>query len=163
MGPPSIETVHGMRVVGMRRAMSFAAMPVRELWKGFRLRVGEIGDRVSEDFVSMRVFDPPLRGAPGVDARFEQWAAVAVGEGSEVPPGMEAHTLAGGTYAVFTYRGRASDFGAAARFIFGEWLPGSDFELDDREHFEILGPTYRPDDPNATEQVWIPVRRRGPG
>jgi AraC family transcriptional regulator len=71
---------------------------------------------------------------------------------------MDSHTLEGGPYAVFTYRGRADAFASAARYIYGTWLPGSDYELADREFFEVLGPSYRPDDPEASERIWIPVR-----
>lgn len=160
IGAPEIESLHAMRVVGIHRTMSFADPAMRELWQAFRPRTKEIGGRASEDFVSVRVFERPVKGAPTLESRFEQWAAVEVTHFGEVPEGMDSHTLGGGPYVRFTYRGRASDFAMAARYIYGEWLPASDYEVDDREHVEILGPAYRPDDPHATEKVWIPVRRR---
>lgn len=162
-GPPKIERLETMRVVGIHRPMSFGGAEMRELWGAFRPRVREILGRAHEGFVSMRVFEKPLSDAPGPGVRFEQWAAVEVTQSSQVPRGMDLHTLAGGRYAVFRYRGRASDFDRAGAYIYREWLPDSPYELDHREHFEILGPAYRPDDPHATEEVWIPVRRRGTG
>lgn len=44
------------------------------------------------------------------------------------------------------------------RYIFGTWLPASGYVLDDRPHFEVLGPGYRPDDPEAEEDIFIPIR-----
>lgn len=158
---PSIEVFDGMTVVGIHRAMSFAEPRMRELWQSFRLRVEEVGVRSSDDFISMRVYDEPVGVAPAPGSRFEQWAAVQVDASSEAPTGMDSHTLAGGQYAVFTYRGRADAFGDAARYIYGEWLPRSDYELADREFFEVLGPSYRPDDPEASERIWIPIQPRG--
>lgn len=160
IGSPTIETLDSMKVAGIHRSMSFADPAMRELWQAFRPRANEIPSRASEDFVSLRVFEQPVRGAPTLESRFEQWAAVEVTQFNDLPQGIDSHVLGGGMYALFTYRGRASDFATAARYIYGEWLPGSDYEVDDREFFEILGPAYRPDDPHATEKVWIPVRLR---
>ena len=138
--------------------MSLAEPAMGALWRAFRPRVGEVGNRASDSFISMRVFEGPVGSAPDPGARFRQWAAVEVDGPGEVPDGMDAHTLAGGLYAVFTYRGRADAFEEAGRYIYGEWLPGSRYELADREFFEVLPSSYRPDDPEATETVWIPIR-----
>lgn len=161
--PPRIESGREKKLVGMRRPMSLdggqmAMERVRALWRDFRYRVSEIEARVGSDFVSMRVYEEPLSSAPSPDASFEQWAAVEVSEFGDQLAGMARHTVSGGLYAVFIHRGPAKAFGETARFIYGEWLPRSDYELDHREHFEVLGPSYRPDDPEATEEVWIPVR-----
>jgi AraC family transcriptional regulator len=42
--------------------------------------------------------------------------------------------------------------------IFQEWLPRSGFEVDSREHFELLEDGYSPVNSEATEEVWIPIR-----
>lgn len=89
---------------------------------------------------------------------FEQWAAVEVENWGVLPEGMEALLLPGGPYAVFIYRGIPAHFSRLAQYIFGHWLPQSTFALDDRPHFEIMGEDYRPDDPNAEEEVWIPLK-----
>jgi AraC family transcriptional regulator len=91
------------------------------------------------------------------DATFEKWGAAEVTSFSSMPEGMESYTLLGGKYAVFLHKGPASDT-KIFRYIFGVWLPRSKWELDDREHFELLPPGYRPDDPNAEEEVWVPLR-----
>jgi AraC family transcriptional regulator len=75
--------------------------------------------------------------------------------GGGIPEGMETYYLKGGLYAVFAHRG-----GDPAIFdhIYGEWLPASDFDLDNRPHFEVLDARYRHSDPEASEEIWIPVR-----
>jgi AraC family transcriptional regulator len=40
-------------------------------------------------------------------------------------------------------------------------LPNSAYELDDREHFELLGEKYKNNDPNSEEEIWIPIRPKG--
>ncbi|WP_419659877.1 GyrI-like domain-containing protein [Desulfosarcina variabilis] len=44
--------------------------------------------------------------------------------------------------------------------IFGQWLPNASYSLDNREHFEILPAGYSPVDPNATEEIWVPVKQK---
>jgi AraC family transcriptional regulator len=155
---PRIEVFPGMTVVGMHRAMSFVDPSIRELWQAFRPRVQEIEHRASGEFISMRIYHAPVEPTSLPTSRFEQWAAVEVDAPGELPVGMESHRVAGGRYAVFEFQGPADAFGGAARHIYGEWLPGSGYELANREFFEVLPPSYRPDDPQATETVWIPIR-----
>ncbi|MEO0528391.1 MAG: GyrI-like domain-containing protein, partial [Bacteroidota bacterium] len=75
------------------------------------------------------------------------------------PMGMETYTISGGTYAVFVHKGPASTFGNTMGYIFNVWMPKSGYRLDGREHFEILTETYRPNDPDAKEEVWVPVMK----
>jgi AraC family transcriptional regulator len=90
----------------------------------------------------------------------ENWnSSAAKGEKEErravVPEGMEVFELKGGMYAVFVHQGSDPTI---FDHIYGEWLPSSDFELDDRPHFEVLDAQYRHSDPEASEEIWIPVR-----
>lgn len=129
------------------------------LWGNFMPRRNEITNRLGKDFYSVQIFEAGL----GVrsftpQTKFDKWAAVEVSDFSNVPTGMDFHELSGGEYAVFIHRGLPSDFPKTAKYIFGEWLPNSEYELDDREHFEIMGEDYRPNDPNATEEVWVPIK-----
>lgn len=158
---PVIEVADGMALVGIHRPMSFTEPMMRELWQEFRARVKDVKGRTSDSFISMRIHDEPVGAVPAPGSKFEQWAAVEVDPSAEVPHGMHSHGLPGGLYAVFTYRGRADAFADAARHIYGNWLPRSEFELADREFFEVLGPSYRPDDPEASETIWIPIQERG--
>ena len=72
---------------------------------------------------------------------------------------METFSLAGGLYAVFDYKGSSND-PSIFQFIFGTWLPSSDYVLDDRPHFEVLGDKYKNNDPNSEEEIWIPIRQK---
>lgn len=128
----------------------------RELWSTFMPRRGEVPNRVASSFVSVNVYAPG--GPPAPDTEFEKWAAVEVEPDTEPPEGMETLELAGGTYAVFIHRGPASAAPRTMQHIFGVWLPASGRQLDARPHFEVLPADYRPEDPDAEEEVWIPVR-----
>jgi AraC family transcriptional regulator len=70
---------------------------------------------------------------------------------------MAIFTLAGGLYAVFDYKGSSNDY-SIFQYIFGTWIPDSNYLLDDRPHFEVLGEKYRNADPNSEEEISIPIR-----
>ena len=88
---------------------------------------------------------------------FEKWAAVEVSDFSNVPDGMKTFLLKGGLYAIFVHKGSSTD-NSTFDFIYSTWLPNSDYILDNRPHFEILGKKYRNNDPSSEEEIWIPVR-----
>ena len=77
-----------------------------------------------------------------------------------IPAGMNPFLLKGGLYAVFVHRGPASSGEKTFRYIFGIWLPASEYVIDDRPHFEILGEKYKHDDPDSEEEIWIPVKHK---
>jgi AraC family transcriptional regulator len=95
-----------------------------------------------------------------VETEFEKWAAVEVSQLDAIPKGMKSLSLPGGQYAVFIYKGKASDAGSFFRGIYAGWLPESGYRLDNtRPHFEILGEKYKNEDPESEEEVWIPISK----
>ena len=68
-------------------------------------------------------------------------------------------TLNPGSYAVFDYKGLNTDTQIFI-YIFKEWLPNSDYELDERPHFEILGNKYKNGNPESEEEIWIPIKQK---
>jgi AraC family transcriptional regulator len=72
---------------------------------------------------------------------------------------METFNLNCGEYAVFDYQGLSND-NSIFQYIYRKWLPNSNYKLENRSHFEVLGENYRNNDPNSKEQIWIPIKRR---
>lgn len=150
-------------LVGMRVTMSRARDATPDLWRSFMPRRLEIEDATGEALFSVQSFSGVVAFESfTADTEFEKWAAVAVRAGAAVPDGMESFLLRGGHYAVFDHQGPPREFPKTLRYIFAEWLPQAEWQLDDREHFEVLQPGWRADDPEASEEVWIPVRRSEP-
>jgi len=81
---------------------------------------------------------------------------VAVEEASAISDQMETMTIPEGWYAVFYYKGPGGDPGIF-KYIFNQWLPSSEYRLDQRPHFEILGEKYKNGHPDSEEEIWIPV------
>ena len=119
----------------------------------------EISKPISNNLISMQVYKPTYFTEFNPATEFEKWAAIEVSDYNNVPEDLETFTLTGGLYAVFDYRGLSTD-SSIFQYIFGTWLPNSDYLLDNRPHFEILGDKYKNDDPTSEEEIWIPVRQK---
>lgn len=154
---PRFMTTPGKKLVGIRLSMSLAANRTGELWQNLMPRRNNIANRVGADLISMSVYPTDYFNRFKPDKPFEKWAAVEVNEFKHVPDGMETFELPGGLYAVFHYQGPGNDPSIFSH-IFGSWLPASGCIIDDRPHFEILGENYKVMDPNAEEEIWIPVK-----
>ena len=87
---------------------------------------------------------------------FKKHALVEVLNLENVPEEMESFTLPKGKYAIFTFKGYVPNQ-ANFEYIFSEWLPNSEFNLDDRPHFDILSEKIQQKSNDAFQEVWIPI------
>jgi len=156
---PRIETLQGKKLAGIRLTMSLANNKTGELWKTFMPRRREITNNLSNDLISMTIYSPNHFAGFKPTNEFEKWAAIEVSDFKNIPVGMEPFTLKGGLYAVFHYKGSSADM-SIFQYIFGSWIPKSDYHLDNRPHFEILGEKYKNADPDSEEEIWIPVKKK---
>ena len=158
---PGIETITTKKLVGKRIRTNLTNNRTFELWQSFMPKRKEIQNVVGTDLISMQIYDNQLDFndfTPGTE--YEKWAAVEVSDFPVIPDGMESFTLSGGLYAVFIYKGNPADFSSTWLYIFRTWLPNSEYLLDNRPHFEILGEKFKGDDPGSEEEVWIPVKKK---
>jgi AraC family transcriptional regulator len=156
---PRIETLTEKKLVGKHMKMSLSNNKTAELWRSFMPRRKEIKNNLTTELFSMQVYDQSFDFENfNLDAPFEKWAAIEVPNFDAIPVGMETYTLPGGLYAVFIHKGAASTGPKTFQYIFGIWLPRSEYEIDNRPHFEILGDKYKNEDPASEEEVWIPIK-----
>jgi AraC family transcriptional regulator len=147
-------------LVGKKLSMSFAANRTFELWRSFMPQLSKIKNRVGLELYSVEIYPQDFFKEFHPTVEFEKWAAVEVTEINSVPPEMEKLIIQSGMYAVFIHRGPASAGPETYNYIFGTWLPGSDYILDNRPHFALMGEKYKNDDPESEEEIWIPVKQK---
>jgi AraC family transcriptional regulator len=157
---PRIEYLSGKQLIGKRLVMSLSNNKTSELWKSFMPRQKEILNNVGSELYSIQVYNRLYFSSFNPDVEFEKWAAIEVTDIITVPAEMESFILPGGLYAVFLYKGATSKGSEIFNYIFGTWLPNSEYVLDDRPHFEILGEKYKNEDPDSEEEIWIPIREK---
>ncbi len=144
-------------LVGLHRSMSLADNQTAALWQQFMPQRDRIVNRLGEALYSLQVYDPNAPNKFNPHTLFTKWALAPVSSAVDVPESMATFELSGGLYAVFEYIGPAKNAPQVFGYIFGQWLPTSGYELDDRPHFEILQPGYNPNADDATEAIWIPI------
>lgn len=156
---PQIIKCDGKKLIGRKMTMSFADYRVGALWAQLMPRRREIQNPVSSELISMSIYSSDHFRNFHPSNLFEKWAAVEVSAFDHIPEGFESYVLPGGLYAVFNYKGLNTDH-SIFEYIYGTWIPSSAYELDDRPHFEILGPKYKNNDPESEEEIWIPIRSK---
>ena len=151
-----IELLKAKKLVGICMKMSLSNNKTSELWQQFMHRRSEVKNRLTAEFISMQKY--PVNWNFSQDTLFEKWATVEVSSFTDVPANMGTYVLQGGKYAIFIHHGPASAAAKTMKYIFGQWLPKFEYRLADREHFEILPGDYNPVDPNASEEIWVPIK-----
>ncbi len=154
---PRIEKINEKKLIGTKLIMSFTNYKISELWRDFLPRQKEISNRISNDMISLAIYSPSHFKYFDSNNEFEKWAAVEVSEYENIPTNMQPLILTSGLYAVFEYQGLNSD-NSIYNYIYNKWLPSSNYILDNRPHFEVLGEKYRNNDISSEEEIWIPVR-----
>ena len=132
-----------------------------ELWSAFKSRITEVKNRKNSDFYSVEIFDEVLAFDQFTPQTFfEKWSAVEVHTVEDIPDGFDLFTLPSGKYARFIHKGPASTFPKTSAYMFGEWLPNSEYRLGSRPHFEIMDKNYQPDSSTAEEEIYIPIQMK---
>jgi AraC family transcriptional regulator len=153
-----IRTLPEKKLIGLQLSMSMAENRTGELWCNFMMRRKEIQKATGTDLYSIQVYPPDYFSAFSPVTGFTKWAAAEVSDLENMPDGIDKFHLSGGLYAVLLYRGDPRSGAQTFQYIYGTWLPNSDYELDDRPHFEILEEKYKNDSPDSEEEIWLPVK-----
>jgi AraC family transcriptional regulator len=155
---PRIEILDETLLVGETIRMSLADNKTKALWQTFMPGLGEVNNRIGHKLYSVEIYGEGYFDQLNPHAEFEKWAAVQVRDFDGIPGHMKTLRVPTGLYAVFLHRGPASSGPQTYQYIFGTWVPNSDYLLDTRPHLAIMGEHYNPNDPNAEETLWIPIK-----
>ena len=157
---PRIETIEEKKLIGMCIRMSLADDKTYALWQNFMQCRKQHPNTIGNDLYSVKVYDEGyfLKFKP--ESEFEKWAAVEVNNFDTIPLDFKPFIIVSGLYAVFNYVGAASNGGPFFQYIYQTWLPNSEYVLDNRPQFEILGAKYKNEDPASEEEIWIPLKKK---
>lgn len=158
---PKFETLPTIKLVGKKLTTSFANDKTVELWRSFSPRKKEIKNSINDDLYSVEIY-PDTSFFQDFDPTqaFEKWAAIAVSDFEQIPDKMENLTLPKGLYAVFPYKGKPSEAMETFRYIYAEWLPNSEYEMDNRPYFALMGDKYKGEHPESEEEFWVPIKKK---
>jgi len=156
-----IETLSKKTLVGKSLRMSLVENKTRELWQSFMPHRSSIENTISTDLYSLQVYDSSTYFRNfNPSTEFTKWAAIEVARLDNIPTGFKTFVIPEGLYAVFIHKGLVSDFPKTMNYIMSQWLPHSDYSLEDRPHFELLGDKYKNNSEDSEEEVWIPIKEK---
>ena len=155
---PIIKIFPETKFIGMNLIFTYSNYRIFELWNSFMIRRNEIKNRVGTNFFNIQINPENFDFNPQTE--FFKWAVVPVTDFNFLPEGMQSLIIEGGLYAVFNHIGDASKARETFGYIFGVWLPNSEYEFDNRPQFEILGEKYKNNAPDSEEEIWIPIKKR---
>jgi AraC family transcriptional regulator len=153
---PTIITFPITKFIGKNLSFTYADYRAFELWSSFMPRRKEIQNAIGSELYNIQINPKDFDFNPNTP--FIKWAAVAVSSFDFIPNEMETIEIPAGLYAVFHYKGSSAEAADFFNKIFTEWLPKSNYQLDDRPHFEILGEKYKNNDVNSEEDIYIPIK-----
>lgn len=156
---PRIVKLKEKKLIGQHVAMSLSQNTTKQLWEQFAPKIKEIENRLSQNKISLQIYPDSYYKEFKLDAKFVKWAAVEVSCFGTIPKLMKSFIIPEGLYAVFKYTGLSSD-NSFFNYIFSEWLPNSNYEIDTRPHFEVLGKNYKNNDIYSEEDIWIPINKK---
>lgn len=153
---PRIEIIEEKIFIGMYEKMSLLENKTFKLFSTFMPRRKEILNAKSTDVIDLKVYPKEYFLNFNPSNYFTKWALIEVANFENTPKSMQSFTLSEGEYAVFKHQGLSTD-NSIFEYIYGVWLPNSDYILDDRPHFDVLGEKYDRKDPNSEQEIWIPI------
>lgn len=154
---PKIVTLEEKKLIGISTEMSLVDNKTGQLWRQFGPKIKEIKNRISADKISMQIYPDDYYQNFSPVKSFTKWATVEVANYDNLASEMQTFTLNSGLYAVFNYKGSSAD-SSIYQYIFQVWIPKSEYTIDNRPHFEVLGEKYINNHPNSEEEIWIPIK-----
>ena len=152
------EILQEKKLIGKSKQMSFANHSSFELWSSFMPCRTDIKNNVGSELYSIEIYPEGFFKNYNPQTPFTKWAAVEVKDFNVIPEGMETLIFPTGLYAVFLHRGPGSEGPKTYMKIFTQWFPNSEYEIDKRPHFAVMGEKYIYEDENSEEEIWIPVK-----
>ena len=147
-------------VIGVCAEASFATNGevTPRLAKHFMPRLKEVPNRTDSFRLSLQKYNNFKFEKFSPTTPFKKWIGVEVTDIENTPVGMDTLEIPSGNYLVIDFKGSIPEFINQWQCIHSTWLPASEFELDDRPHFERLSPNYNPMQEVNEEEIWIPVK-----
>lgn len=153
---PEIIEHPAMKIVGIATQYDDGDLSLPKLWSTFRPYRESIPNRVGKDFFG--IYESYEESED--ETRFVYICSAQVSNFEEVPEGMITRELEAQTYARFTHTGPIANLENTLRYIWGSWLPKSNYEYADKPDFELLPAGFNDADPENVIYLNIPVTSR---
>lgn len=150
---PEIVKRSEIKVIGTARQYQEDDLDMETLWSAFRENVGQITNRVGSD--AFGIYEEYQESEDGVG--FSYVCSVEVSDFHNVPAGMITRLIPAHLYAVFRHDGPVSSLPETMKYIWGSWLPKSDYDYVERPDFELYSLNGQPNQADKSLFLHIPI------
>ena len=147
----------GFKTVGMIYTGKAGTDEIPELWGKFAQKMGNVPNRVNKD-VCYGVVNP--FGSKEEEGTIDYVAAVEVENFDNIPDGMVTAEIPEAYYAVFTHKGQIKNFMETIKYVYGEWLPKSEYNLTGTPELEIYDERFNPEADDSECDIYLPVAKK---
>jgi len=153
---PEIVTRSEAKVIGIARQYQEDDLNIETLWSAFRPEVRQIANRVGHD--AFGIYEEYHESEN--DVGFSYICSVEVTDFDDVPGGMITRIIPEHLYAAFRHEGPISYLPETLKYIWGSWLPKSDYQYAEKPDFELYASSTQPEKPDKTLFLYIPVSKK---
>lgn len=153
--PHRLDTLATTTLWGLRTTHNLLNMQNAEQWMALRGRLQGSAWAAPAHWYAVNFYPQDYFSRFAPENPYDLACCVAADPMATKPDFLAEVVIPAGLYAVFTYQGLPS--AAPFEWILGSWLPASAYRLAHRPHFEKLPADYRPNNPEATEEIWLPI------
>ena len=159
---PTFKTKQAFKVVGVERYTENGIPDIREAWDEVGKRFMEIKNLQTppvaygiEDY--SRDFDMNAGGFP----KYYYLSGFEVNDTADIPAGMKVKEVPEANYAVFNYQGPMGNLHDFFGYIYGQWMPASEYKMDNRLSLDFERyPEKMTDMQNANLEIWVPIVKK---
>ncbi|WHI50911.1 GyrI-like domain-containing protein [Microbulbifer sp. MLAF003] len=153
---PQIISRPAMQLVGIAQEYDHENLSLPKLWSAFRPYRDKIPNRINDE--SFGIYE--CYEEAGDEIQFKYVCCAPVADLTQVPEGMVARELPEQLYAKFVHRGSITTLEQTLKYIWGSWLPKSNYDYIEKPDFELYPPRYQVASPTAEMYLHIPVKER---
>jgi AraC family transcriptional regulator len=152
--PPRFEDHGPMLVVGvMERFTQATRAGIPALWQRFLPHFGHVPGQANGDAYGVCYNTDD-------ESNMDYMAGVEVRNFADTPAEFSRLRIAPHRYAVFDHRDHISSLQESYKSIFGQWLPGSEYEMADAPLFERYTPGFDGRTGTGGLEIWVPVEKK---
>jgi AraC family transcriptional regulator len=144
-----VVTIEGFKAVGLTYFGDNQKGEIPALWGAFNKQFANIANK-SLPMLCYGICDD----MPDESGCFHYTAAAKVNDFSDVPEGMDTHTIPSGKYVIYTFSGPLTGLETFYCDIFGKWIPEASHVLDGRPQLELYDERYMQ---NGEFDIYIPI------
>lgn len=153
---PEIKELDDMKVVGISSLITLKSNLIPLLWQNFFKKMGEIENIVNSDVALGISYDNQQTED---DYIFFYMICYMVSNVDNIPQGLTYLEIPSQKYAVFTHKGLMTELMETYMYIYGEWLPNSDYEHDSEAYqIEWYDDRFSYESPDSEFDIYIPIK-----